>query len=115
MLATMQTGDTFQIKLILKNGNTVSRLIDGQCLVVGLYNNKKQLVARYSTENGGIEYSDGVYTLTVSHDDSMKMSKAVYMEVTITDGDVVLHGDRVTVVGFEKRENNKILNEDGTD
>ncbi len=110
ILATMQTGDTFTVQIVLRNGDSIAQITDGD-IVVGFYDNKKNLLVSRSTADGGITYDNGVYTLTVSHDESLLMKKAVFMETSITSGsgELVYHGDKVIGIGFEARENNRMF------
>lgn len=110
MLATMQTGDTFPIQIVIKDGDTVSQLEAGCRILVGIYDRKKQLLLKASTNDGRITYLNGVYTLTVRHEESLAMKGRVYVEFTIiaADGTEVYHGDKVVSIGFEPRNNNEI-------
>lgn len=115
MLAVMQNGDTMPIQLKLKDGDAVAHLDteDGYDLVIGIYDKERKLLVDGSIGNGRVTYSDGVYTMTVSHEESLVFGKKVYIELSVTKGgnDEVYHGDKVLAVWFDPRSNNEIIDE----
>lgn len=115
MLAVMQTGDTVPVQIVLKDGPTAVQLEEGSHILIGFYDAKRNLLLRVGTDDGRVTYSDGVYTVLVSHEESLRMKGKVSVELTVAsdNGTVVYHGDRIPVVGFDGRMNNMFFEGDG--
>lgn len=108
-LAVKQQGDSFPVYMTLKDDGIISELEEGCNLIVAYYNRDKQLICRFSTDEGNVTYSDGLYTFKVNHDVSQFMVGKVSIELTITRNTDIYHGDKVVAVNFEPRMNNKFL------
>lgn len=113
VLATMQTGDTIPVSMRLWKDGEVSQLWDGSDIIVGFYDKDGNLLAVCDVNGGRVTY-DSVnhrYVMTVSHEESLLMKKAVYVELTVTEdfGNTVYHGDKVVKVAMESRRNNCVI------
>lgn len=113
MLATMQTGDTFPVYMRFTGDGGESIISEGQNIIVAFYDRKKTLLCYGCNDDGRVAYDadKDLYVMTVTHNESLLMQGAVYVELTVTEdyGDVVHHGDKVVGVGFEKRLNNVLV------
>ena len=108
--ATMQTGDTFPVYLAYKNDDVLSALEQGMNIIAAFYNYKGQLICEKRTDRGEITVNeDGIYQFKVTHEESMNMLGKVGVELTLTQGDDVYHGDKIVSVAFEYRRNNDIV------
>jgi len=110
VIATMQTGDTFPVYLDYKDDDVLSALQSGWNIIAAFYNYKGELICEKRTERGEITVNeDGIYVFKVTHEESLNMLGKVGVELTLTQGDDVYHGDKVVSVGFEYRRNNDIV------
>lgn len=110
-LSVHQQGDTFPVYMMFKDDDEIQKLYDGLSIVVAFYNSNHKLILKRSSDDGTVYYDEGLYTLIVSHEDSIRMVGRVYVELTLTanNGTEVYHGDKVVTVDFEPRMNNYIL------
>lgn len=117
-IATLPNGNTFHVRLKLRDNWGESVLPDGFGIVVGFYGKRKRLLLRAGTDDGRVKYNanSGFYEMTVSHEESLLMEGLVFVELTLTYTDVkngggmsIYHGDKVVAVVFEPRKNNDIL------
>ena len=105
-------GDTFAAVYVYRVDNTPTLLEEGYKLVVGLYDAQNRLLKKGSSEDESIVVGrDNSYRMHVSHEESMRMTGRVRMEVTIADDKniVVNHASEYVVMIFEPRTNNTIL------
>lgn len=107
----IQRGNTFNIVMQYKEDGTPTQMPQGYDMVVGFYDGNGDLVKKASYTDGSINYADNVYTLQVTHEESMAMVGRVTLELTIfdTDMDVVEHASEVIGIKFEERRNNGLL------
>ena len=105
-------GDTFTAVYVYRVDNVPTLLEAGYKLVIGLYDAQNRLLKKGSTEDGSIVVGrDNSYRMPVLHEESMRMTGRVRMEVTIADDKniVVNHASEYVVMIFEPRMNNTIL------
>lgn len=105
-------GDTFAAVYVYRVDNIPTLLEAGYKLVIGLYDAQNRLLKKGSTEDESIVVGrDNSYRMPVLHEESMRMTGRVRMEVTIADGKniVVNHASEYVVMIFEPRMNNTIL------
>ena len=105
-------GDTFAAVYVYRVDNIPTLLEEGYKLVVGLYDAQNRLLKKGSSEDESIVVGrDNSYRMPVLHEESMRMTGRVRMEVTIADGKniVVNHASEYVIMIFEPRMNNTIL------
>jgi hypothetical protein len=106
----MQTGDTFPVYLAYKDDDVLSALQSGWNIIAAFYNYKGELICEKRTERGEITVNeDGFYVFKVTHEESVKMLGKVGVELTLTQGEDVYHGDKIVSVAFEPRMNNNLV------
>lgn len=112
-IATLPNGNTFHVRLKLKDNGGESKLQEGCDIIAGFYDRKKQLLLRASTDNDRIKFDEeaNLYVIVVGHDESLLMKGTVYVELTLTENEKsnVYHGDKVVRIEFEPRVNNEII------
>lgn len=109
-IANMQQGDTFPVYLAYKDDDVLSALQQGWNIIAAFYNYKGELICEKRTERGEITVNDdGIYVFKVTHDESLNMLGKVGVELTLTQGDDVYHGDKIVSVAFEPRMNNNLV------
>ena len=110
VIATMQTGDTFPVYLAYKDDDILSALEQGMNILAAFYDYKGQLICEKRTERDEITVNDdGFYVFKVTHEESVKMLGKVGVELTLTQGEDVYHGDKIVSVAFEPRMNNNLV------
>lgn len=105
-------GDTFAAVYVYRVDNVPTLLEEGYKLIVGLYDAQNRLLKKGSSEDESIVVGrDNSYRMPVLHEESMRMTGRVRMEVTIADGKniVVNHASEYVIMIFEPRMNNTIL------
>jgi hypothetical protein len=106
----MQTGDTFPVYLAYKDDDVLSALQSGWNIIAAFYNYKGELICEKRTARGEITVNDdGIYVFKVTHEESLNMLGKVGVELTLTQGDDVYHGDKIVYVAFEPRMNNNLV------
>ena len=110
VIATMQQGDTFPVYLAYKDDDVLSALENGWNIIAAFYNYKGELICEKRTARGEITVNDdGIYVFKVTHEESLNMLGKVGVELTLTQGDDVYHGDKIVSVAFEPRMNNNLV------
>lgn len=113
VLATLQTGDTFPLKLQYKDGNTVIPIERGYDVLVAFYDYKGNIITSGSINDGRLVYDENTssYEMSITHDESLKMVGKVRVEVTLFSERLIVvdHADHVFALMFDNRDNNKLL------
>lgn len=109
VLAVKQQGDTFTVQMVNLLDGAVIEMEEGFDLTVAFYLADGRLVTKGSITDGRIVANEELYSMEITHDESVWMKGNVRIELTLSalDNSVVYHASGVVHVYFEPRNNNK--------
>ena len=108
----IQQGDTFNLNFQYKENGTAVDVPSGYDMIAALYDRKWNPLQVAKISDGSlVNLGNHVYSMTVTHESSMKMVAVVYLELTIanTSRSSVDHAKQLVEFNFEARRNNNLL------